>query len=113
VANSIEMNGKLILRCSNLLLDTLHDNLLSLVLEKNIKNENVLKFISDIDQELYGSGCIGVDINNYFLNKEDSKLFIQLITIIIEKSEISGMFSPETTTRMHAFKKALLEQLNT
>jgi len=80
MGNWIMVNGKDILKLSNIEFDFLHEKIDNLLQDKNIKDEVVLNFVERMDQNIYGGGLILLDIDKFFKFSPASLLiFINLV----------------------------------
>ncbi len=86
MAISICCQDKVILRCRNTLFDVLHENILILIEENEIKiPANIENLLERTSQNIYGFGAIGADIADYIKTKKDLMVFSYLVKHAIEK----------------------------
>ena len=86
MANYIEKNTVEILRCSNWAMRALHDNLYEIIHSEKFDThtQNTLNdLLERIDQNVYGAGCVVVDIMD-FCGSEKNKIPLVLFYGLIE-----------------------------
>lgn len=79
MGNWILKNDRDILHLSNRAFQRLEKRLVKLIKEKNIGSVVLLKFIENLDQDLYGGGMIYEDINIFNDHSRDLCLLINLV----------------------------------
>jgi len=108
MANTIFKGDQVILRCSNSVMEILHENLRKVVREKNINNDIILDTLEKLDQEIQGRGFAQVDINEQFAHAEESlNLFTVLVGLAIDQAVKVGL-SPLIEERLRNFQKNLI-----
>ncbi len=86
MANLILKNNKVIWKCSNSMLALIYETIVKIMNDKNInKDSAVYKFVEKLNQDIYGDGCICVDLDDYLKNKTDMFLFAQLFKESVEQ----------------------------
>jgi hypothetical protein len=86
MANYILKQGFEILRCSNWAMEALYENLKETIKIEGLgDNEMLINFLEQLNQNIYGRGCVYVDIADFF-NNDPNKLPIMLLIDLIEKT---------------------------
>ncbi len=113
MANYILRNDEVILRCANWAMDVLYENLLAIAHKENfLHNSVVMSFISLLDQDTYGRGCIYVNIADVFKdNKNDLSIFVKILTNVIETIEKESNYPSELIEWFKNFRDKLCESL--
>lgn len=103
MSNFILRDGKVIWKGSNALFEILFLCLKKEIIDKAYKyNKNICDFIEALDQEIYGYGCIFVDVKDYFKSKQELLELVFLLKKCIIKSSEKYAWSDE-------FKKHVYE----
>lgn len=88
---NIACNGVIVLRFQNVLFEILHSHFVDVIEEENIKlNKTLLDLIDKMDQHLCGTGAVNVDIEDWLKNKDDLKVFLNLLEGAIAKCKEYG-----------------------
>lgn len=110
MANYILKNDKTILRCSNWAMEVLYNNLSEIIKNKFQQNSKWYEFLEHLNQDMYGRGCINVDIANFF--NGEGKLQIQelydLMGVVIQKIKDKKEFEDSFITLLEDFKAKIL-----
>lgn len=109
MANAIYKNNAVILHCSNGLIEALYENLLFIAQQQNITSDPLLNFIESLNQEDYGRGCVGGDIENFFDNKQDLIVLAELVGLAIDKAVEERLWNSLIEQRVRDFQKKLVE----
>jgi hypothetical protein len=114
LANYIEKDTVDILKCSNWAMRALHYNLEEVIHQENFDKhtQDILNdFLERLDQNVYGAGCVVVDISDYFGSKDKQlplSLFFALIQKTIEKIENKNTFDETYINLLEQFKAKIL-----
>lgn len=113
MANIILKNDEIIWKCSNNLLEVIYDVLIKIMNEKQInKNSSIYEFVELLNQNFYGRGCIVVDLNKHFKNKNDISLFSEIFKQSIDMLKEKFSWPQEIYDHSLSFYKKLLEFAN-
>lgn len=86
MSNYIFKNGIEILRCSNWAMEVLYEALLTTLNTQGLQNNKVLmNFVQRLNQNIYGRGCIYIDVVDFF-NDDSTKASYDLLLDIIKKA---------------------------
>jgi hypothetical protein len=112
MGNYILGSKKILLRCNNRAMNFFHENLLTVAKEMNyISNKEINEFISLLDQDLYGLGCIFIEINDIFHSEENLVLLKELIQKTIQKIKQEKICTDESLQHFEKFNNEFIEWL--
>jgi len=107
MANTIFKGNQVILRCSNSVMEILHEQLKNIIKAKNIKNRTIHDTLEKLDQEIQGRGFAQLDIKDQFKeNKKELDLFANLVKSAIDQAVNEGLL-PLIEERLRIFHKHL------
>ncbi len=86
MANLILKNDKVIWKCSNSMLALIYETIMGIMNDKKMNKESaVCKFVEKLNQDIYGDGCISIDLDDYLKNNDDILVFAKLFKESIEQ----------------------------
>jgi len=110
MANCITLDNKIILRCSNCAMSFFYENMLATAIEEHLDNNiKLMDFLVQFDQNIYGLGCVELEITKIFDSIEIAKLFQQLIEKTTEKIKRENAGSLDSIERFEQFKNDLIK----
>ena len=103
MANIILKNNEVIWKCSNTMLSAIYEALIEIVKNKEIKHSTIIcNFTEKLNQNIYGNGCICVDIADYLKNKDEIITFANVFKEAIE--QIKNNFDWQKERYQHALE---------
>jgi len=114
MANYILKNENIILRFSCGAMGLLHDYLLKTIESEQIEVSCKLKeFIGLLDQDVYGSGAIWVELDEHLPKKEDRIMLKTLVSKIIDRFKeekiLRDEFAPYIIEGLEGFRDKILD----
>jgi len=108
MANLILKNNKVLWKCSNSMLALIYETIMEIMNNKKInKGSSIYKFVGKLNQDIYGDGCISLDLDDYLKYKNDILEFAKLFKEAIE--QLKEKFQWQDELYNHALK--LYQQL--
>lgn len=110
MANCITLENKIILRCSNTAMSFFYENLLAAAIDNNLdKNEKLMDFLAQFDQNMYGLGCVEIEITKAIDSIDLAKSFQELVRKAAEKISCEQKGSQDSIERFEKFKNELMQ----
>jgi len=114
MANYISKSNVDILRCSCGAMRLLHEDLLERIENEQIEVSSKLKeFIELLDQSIYGSGAIWVELDEHLPAKEDRIMLKTLVSKVIarlkEEKSLSDEVAPRIIGGFEEFRDKILD----
>lgn len=104
MANCITLNNKIILRCSNCAMSFFYENMMATALNNGFnKNKKLMEFLEKLDQNMYGLGCVELEITEAIDSIEVAKLFQKLVSKTADKIKSDKSGSPDSIERFENF----------
>jgi len=101
MANYIFKTGEIILRCSNGATELLHDYLTAIIAKEKIDvSKGINNFIEHLDQNIYGLGAIGIELDKHLSVKADRIMLNSLVEKVIKKLKNEGTLDGQIGDRV-------------
>lgn len=101
MANYITKKKINILRCSCGAMGLLHDYLVEIIKKEKIEvSDKILEFIDRIDQNIYGSGAIWVELDEHLPDNEDRLMLKNLVGKVVDRLKAEGSLDERVADRI-------------